>query len=265
MNKVRNFLIGGDVECFIQDKETKEIVSAEPYVRGSKHMPFNFDPSNPFFSTSLDNVLAEWNLIPTLDKDTWLLSFEKCLGYINDNLPPTLCTANIPSAHLQPEYLQSENAKRFGCDPDYNVWERSINPKPRGAKSLRSAGFHVTIGYEEPTISVSEELVKACDLYLSVPSVLMEPDNERKRLYGKAGCFRMPKFGVEYRSLSGYYAANRELQGWVFENTLKAIQFVNDERMDEIESVAPQIIKAINENDKVLAGNIVRHFNLELI
>lgn len=265
MNKIMNLTVGGDIECFTMVKDTAEIVSAEPYIQGTKHNPFNFDKASEFFATSIDNVLAEFTLPPVIDKFSWEENIQKSIDYLNSILPNHLCTTNIPAARLNPLYLQTENARLFGCDPDYNAWERRINPKPRGGDNLRTSGFHIHFGYDNPRISISEMIVKSCDLHLGVPGVLMEPDNERRSLYGKAGCFRTPPHGVEYRTLSGWFASSRELRGWVFEQAMRAVEFVNNDRLEEIEAVGPQIVEAINKSDKVLAGNLVRQFNLELI
>ena len=35
-------LVGADIEMFISDKEQK-IISAEPFIQGSKHRPFMWD------------------------------------------------------------------------------------------------------------------------------------------------------------------------------------------------------------------------------
>src|SRR5438034_11823471 len=121
MDKVRNYIIGGDVEFFLMRKSTKEIISAEGYVKGSKHLPFNFDPSDKYFCTSLDNVLAEITLPPTISKDAWLTNIQKSIDYINSILPEDICTASIPSARLNPAYLNKNNAKLFGCDHDFCV------------------------------------------------------------------------------------------------------------------------------------------------
>ena len=46
---------------------------------------------------------------------------------------------------------------------------------------------------------------------------------ERRNLYGKAGCFRLTPYGVEYRVLSGYFLKTKALEEWVFKNTYLAI------------------------------------------
>ena len=59
-----NPLVGSDVEFFLQDRTTGEVVSAEGLVKGTKEEPFFFDPENSFFATSLDNVAYEGNIPP---------------------------------------------------------------------------------------------------------------------------------------------------------------------------------------------------------
>lgn len=47
----------------------------------------------------------------------------------------------IASRYVDESQLQSDEAKQFGCDPDYNAYTETVNPKPEGANTnLRSAG-----------------------------------------------------------------------------------------------------------------------------
>jgi len=57
------------------------------------------------------------------------------------------------------------------------------------------------------------------DLYLGVPSVLMDKGELRKQLYGKAGAYRMKPYGVEYRTLSNFWIFSDTTIGWVWDNT----------------------------------------------
>jgi hypothetical protein len=265
MNKVRNPLVGSDIEAFLMEEESGRIISAEGIIKGTKHKPFNFDPSSPFWATSLDNVLAEYCIAPASDRECFVNNINKSIGYIKSILPAGVCMAAIPSAILEDEFLQTANAKLFGCESDLNVWLRRHNPKPKAEnENLRSAGAHVHVSYDEPDMETTEQLVKAQDLFLGVPSILLEPDNERRRLYGKAGAFRIKDYGFEYRTLSGFFASTDELKGWVFDNTMRAIDFINNERFDELDAVGDQIQAAINTNDKKLAGDLIRQFDIQL-
>jgi len=65
VEKVSNYMIGSDVEFFLKEKESNEIISAEGIVKGTKTEPYKFDENNPYYATSLDNVMAEGNIPPT--------------------------------------------------------------------------------------------------------------------------------------------------------------------------------------------------------
>ena len=263
-NSVKNILIGADIEVFLKDKQSGEIVSAEGFIKGTKESPFNYDPSNKYFQLSLDNVEAEFGIPPVTDKKRFLEYIKKSLDYINSTVPPHLCTSATPAAILDDRWLQTDQAKLFGCEPDYCVWTKSVNIKPEGVNpNLRSAGGHIHIGYENPEIEVTEELIKSMDLHVGIPSVLQEPDNERKNLYGKAGAFRFKDYGAEYRTVSNYYLASDALMSWVFDSTLDAINRVNN-GFDFSDALGDDIQDAINNNNKKLAKKLVDKFQLQL-
>ena len=265
MNKINNFKVGSDIEFFLQDKETKEIVSAEGLIRGSKHDPFHFDPNNHFFATSLDNVMAEGNIPPAQTPFEFYQSVEVLRKFINSEIPQNLETVSLPSARLDEKYLQTENARLFGCDPSFNCWTHEmVHPQPK-EDNIRSTGFHVHIGYENPSEEANVDLARAMDLYLGVPAVLMEPINERKKVgYGCAGNYRHQKHGMEYRSLSGYFANDQKLTEWCFRAATKAVEFVNAGRVNELDGLAERIQNTINNEDKEAAKQLIENFNLEL-
>lgn len=260
-----NPTIGADVEMFFQHKDG-EIVSAEGFVKGEKHKPFVFDPANKFFSTSLDNVLAEFTIPPSTSIEEWLHNLKKSADYINSIAPPECRAVALPAANLHPRFLQTENAQLFGCDSDFNVWERCINPRPNAEDvTLRSAGGHIHVGWENPSdgFDECEAVVKAMDLFLGVPSVLQEPNNKRKELYGKAGAFRKKDYGVEYRTISNYYMNSDHLMQWAYNNTIDAIDFVNNNDVDFLDDYKEAIVMAINENNAVIAQNLINQFNIK--
>lgn len=264
---VKDWTIGADIECFLMEKDTQRIVSAEPYIPGTKHKPFNFDVSNKYFATSLDNVLAEYCIPPVKDKVNFVGNINRSLDYIRKIIPAALCIASLPSAILDRVFLNTDNAKTFGCEPDFNAWLRQENPRPIADNDqLRSSGMHIHVGHSTgEDFEVAEKMVKAMDLFLGVPATLIEPDNERRKLYGKAGAFRIKEYGFEYRVLSGFFASTDELKSWVFDNTIKAIDFVNEGGSDEIDSVGDIIQQSINTNNKVLASNLINQFQIQMV
>lgn len=105
--------VGADVEMFLQDKQTLEIVSAEGFIQGSKHEPFNFD-KNKYYSTQLDNVLAEVTIPPAKSDDDFANSLLKAIDYVRQVIPPELSPVAIACAQLDEKYLMTEQAQVFG-------------------------------------------------------------------------------------------------------------------------------------------------------
>lgn len=270
--------IGTDFELFVADRESREIISAEGYAKGTKHKPYHFDPDEKWYTTSLDNVLFEGTIPPVGTSTDFIKNIKKTLAFINASLPGTLCTVAEPAAILDDKWLQTKTAKLFGCEPSANVWLRAMNDPPKADNpNLRSAGFHVHVGFKKPDVEALQELgidplmgieeraVKCMDLLLGVPAVLLEPENDRRKLYGKAGeCRFKEEYGFEYRVLSGFFMGKEEYLKWIFDNTMKAIDFVNEDRIEEVEAVGTQIQTAINNSDKVLAANLIRQFEITM-
>lgn len=262
--------IGADVEVFIQNVESQEVISAEGYIQGTKQDPFVFDHENPHFATSLDNVLAEFGIPPANNKEQFYEYLQRSLAFIGNSLPTSLCTAILPSAYLNERWLKTRQSKKFGCEPDYNAYTMHPNERPTCAeKNLRSAGGHIHVGYENAeqfdfTYDVDErrsQIVKALDLYIGVPSVLLEPDNKRKELYGKAGAFRPKNYGLEYRTVSNFYLASKELCYWVYQATNDAATYLNAGNTISME-LSNTVQNIINTNDKPSALMLIRSMDL---
>lgn len=271
--------IGADIEMFLQNKKGK-IVSAEGYVKGTKYNPFVFDPENKYFSTSLDNVMAEFTIPPVDDRKNFIEYIKRGIGYINTINPDLKCIAQ-PAARLDWEYLKTENAQMFGCEPDMNAYTMWTNPRPKAeGKNLRTAGFHVHISYENPypvydLVNPDETYIKndtirciitkAMDLFLSVNMVLIEPENERKVLYGKAGAYRPKPYGLEYRSLSNYAASSPKMMGYVFDQTLRALKWLEREKNQTLinsKGFSEYLENTINQNNKKQAKYLKNKFKI---
>lgn len=248
---ITNHKIGADIEAFLQDRVTGEIVSAEGIVKGTKDNPFNFDEADKYYATSLDNVLAEHCIPPSNTEGEFITSILRCQHYL-DNMDERLCTAWLPSARLDEKYLQTQNAKTFGCEPDFNCYANGMpNPRPESAISnLRTAGFHVHVGYDNPSVEDNINFMKYFDMYVTLPSLLLEPPNERRELYGKAGAFRHKPYGMEARTLSSYFASSPALISWVYKATQEAIYHYNNQT--PLDDMVENLINTVDiENIKV--------------
>jgi len=136
--------------------------------------------------------------------------------------------------------------------------------------------MHIHVGYANPTIETSLAMIRYMDVYLGVPSTLIDPDTRRRELYGKAGCFRLTEYGFEYRVLSGYFLSDIKTLGWVWEQTINAIHTFNrnvifcegDCRTFDPEVFLPaqeDVLSAINCNNKECALKIIKEYKINLL
>lgn len=259
MDQTRNLLVGSDPEAFVMNTKTGEIVSAIGLIPGSKDKPHDISDAGHAIQT--DNVMVEFCVPPATTSLQLYNDIQFCLNYINGMLPEGIETTILASARLDAKYLRSKQAKTFGCDPDFNVYSFSQNEAPSNKTNLRSAGGHIHIGYNNPTSQENMKIVVAMDLFLGLPSILLDKDTERRKMYGKAGCFREKKYGVEYRTLSNFWIASEESVNWAFEQTHKAVEFALNEDWVSAEDQA-QIQLAINNQDLDLACKIAKQYDV---
>jgi len=120
---------------------------------------------------------------------------------------------------------------------------------------------HVAIGYKHhPSYSqeTTEKIVKAFDIFVTLPALFKDNDTRRRELYGKPGSFRFKDFGVECRALSNFWIHNEENRNWVFNQTLKAVNCVLDGEADQlIKDWSEKTKDAITNNNLVLAEEII--------
>lgn len=264
---ISNSSFGADFEVFIFDEENNEVVNAKPFIKGTKDKPFNFDERDKWFSTSLDNVLAEGNIPPVTNEDDFDKNIEYVLNYIQSILPQNHKILSAPAMELKPKYLKTREAKLHGCEKDYSAWTmNTINHPDAKSTNIRTGCCHVHIRYDGMDIKTGIKLIKAMDLFLGVPSILIEPDNERRNIYGAAGAFRYnPSKTLEYRVLSNYFLNSSELRKWVYRNTQAAINFVNSRYEFDDEVLNSKIVSCINNADKDLAIELISEFNIDMV
>lgn len=224
---IDNIQIGSDFELFLYNNTKKEYINAKPFIKGTKKRPFNFDKSNKFWRTCLDNVLAEGNIPPCTSKKQFVDSIIKVMSYINETTPHDVNLHAVPAIYMPPHQLNTRESVEIGCEVDYNAYTLEPNDVPALSDTLRSAALHVHISYTDMNLITSTELIKAMDMFLGLPSLVIEPENERRRLYGNIGSYRINPLTLEYRVLSNFFLKDQKLIGWVYNNTLAAIDFIN--------------------------------------
>lgn len=273
MKKFNNITIGSDPELYVYHSK-KGFVSSIGLIPGVKGKAIPMDGLPKGFGVQIDNVLAEYNIPPVTTREDFIKYIVQGKEWI-DNFLKTKYGEEYgikcqSSAIFPEEELQSDIAKEFGCSIDYNAWTEDENPKPNGeSTNLRTAGTHIHVGYthldsEFPDTFESMALIRVMDIFIGVPSVLLDDDNQRRILYGKAGAFRLTSYGVEYRVPSGKFIENEKLIGWMYDQTMKAIEFLEGHSGDFDELISLKIIDCINNSDVELAKELVEQFNIEL-
>lgn len=252
----RSVTIGADPEVFFNDK--KELVSAIGLIGGSKESPLTVARG---YAILEDNVAAEFNVPAATTEAGFNKTIEQGLAYVEHVAKKhKLVISRQASGIFAPKWLEDKAAQEFGCEPDYNAWSGEVNEKPVSTNGFRTAGGHVHVGGVSNMNIIY--LVRALDLFLGVPSLVLDSDKERRTLYGKAGCFRPKEYGVEYRSLSNFWVFEPVLRKWVWNAVLNAIEFAESNLIELTDPVSDLIQSAINETNMDAFGILVKEFPL---
>lgn len=241
----KNITIGSDPEFFIFNNDVPE--SSIGLINGTKEDPEEVAPG---YGILKDNVLIEGNIPPARTKEEFISNMRQLKEFMNEIISPyeIVCA---DSAKFTPQQLDNYEARRFGCMPYFNAWTLGIN-SPANLVELdwRTSGCHIHCGYtyegEEPIDSdwLAVLITRAFDYFVVYPSRIIYDDPIRSKYYGDYGNFRIKEYGVECRSLGGYFAKDEYL-GWIYDQTIKAIMFCDSpENRDKLNKVSsPDIDK----------------------
>ena len=249
------FTIGADPELFFRNNY--KLVSVIDKLGGSKDMPLPLDVAG--CAIQEDNVAAEYNIPPCKNVQEFIHYNLHVLNDLSERAAKLglMLAPGIASHSFDDEELQHWKAGVFGCDPDYNAWTMEKNPPPYSPDpNLRSAGGHVHIGSDlDPW-----HLGRAADIFLGVPATLRDGDERRRSLYGKAGAVRIKPYGVEYRTLSNFWIWSEKDMHWVYEQTAKVIDFVENNQTipEEMQYLCEQ---AINFGNKDACARVLEFTN----
>jgi hypothetical protein len=255
--------LGCDPEVFLVDA-AGALHSAIGLIGGTKDFPRPL-PLGKGFAVQEDNVAIEFNTPAAATKEDWSSNIEKTVMFLREHIEKTYgYTFSRLSAAVFPETeLLDPRALEFGCDPDFNAWTGEVNPRPNAPdKRLRSCGGHVHVGYKFEDDHQVRKFMQLMDLFLGVPSVLLDKDALRKSLYGKHGAFRYKPYGGEYRTLSNFWIFDESTRLWVWDNTTKAMEALQQDF--DVTPLADAIISSIDDNNAHLALDLVKTYNIPL-
>lgn len=269
--------IGADPELFLtKDGELKSSIGL---IGGSKLEPRALGNRAGFYVQE-DNVAVEFNIPPAKSLQEFCDAIEWGVRTIDEEVKPFgMQVAFLASAIFPDAELATPQAQMFGCTPDFNAWKRGKrNPRPRARNTrLRSCGGHIHVGYPLSANIDKHRAVQMMDLYLGVPSVMMDTDQQRRKLYGKAGCYRVTDYGFEYRVLSNFWLKEPKYTEWAYTQTIRALNRAtklgrprDDGKMDDYDktmkyaNLGDEIVKTINKGDVNRAHVLSVHHDLDV-
>jgi hypothetical protein len=283
---------GCDPEFFL--KLDNKFVGAEKLIpkQGLGSTRF-YNPS----TVIIDGVQAELNPQPSTCRESLTYAMRNCFISLQEHLNNTKTKRSVkvdlnPSIKISEEEFEqlSDKSKKLGCAPSLNVHGTGGSKLTEidDLKTLdRSAGGHIHLGISYFTISSKEEglspytklynkdnelkegieerlkaLVTLLDIFVGNTCVLIDRDPgniKRRELYGRAGEYRLPKHGLEYRVLSNFWLHSFPLVSLVMGLARNCVEIINhpswEDNMKKIlkKIDLKDIEDAINNNDYDLA------------
>jgi len=261
------FTVGTDTEFFLE--KDGRLVSAIKLIKAGKREPMLLKSGG---NVTHDNVAMEFATPVAQDEDSFVGAIRTTMMESLAVLPEGIQINPRSSAEFPETELDSEEARLFGCDPDYDAWALMVNDPPTEAatKPFRTVGGHLHVGYVEgsgndflkdPMGKV--EAVKAFDIVLGITMTILDHNEDavnRRKLYGKAGCHRPTDYGVEYRSLSNFWTFSPKLVRLVYTLASEAMSMMKDGTYAKLAGILPpeEVQRIINEGDAKAAIEIWR-------
>lgn len=256
------YTIGADPELFLFNTKTGKVVSAIDKIPGYKFCPYT-EGLPEGFGLQTDNILAEFNIPPVSYEEAFIHNIEFMKDFIRNKAKEIdanydiLCQA---SAQVPPKELRHPQALEAGCDPDYCIYQEGPNPPGKLNKTkLRSAGCHLHVGYTNNNIETSLKMLRYVDAVVGLPSILFDTDVERRKLYGKAGCFRLTDYGFEYRTLSSYWIADADKLSFIWNQLMYALYLYENDASLPSKQIVQEVI---NNNNVEGAKKLIKNYNL---
>lgn len=275
---VTEVTFGADPEMFAKNKKGTP-VSLIGLIGGSKMAPRKI----PCGALQEDNVSGEMNIDPVSTKR----EFIRNMSVVRDTLRTEIRSHDLvpviePHVFFPADQLQHENARAFGCTPDYDVWTGKVNPTPvPPANGMRTGAGHVHFGYrlrdgmgivelERARAELLRKTVILADVFIGLPSVVLDPNKERREVYGKAGAYRHNYnnllYRIEYRTPSNFWIKNQKLMGWMFDAMTRIVN--SDLSLEQLEErlgdEVVNIVNAINTSDTATALRLIEKFGVPM-
>ena len=257
--------LGADIEEFVVHND--KIIPVCGLIGGTKDTPIE----TPNGAVQEDNVTVEYNPRPASSEDEFVHNVLAARQDARDILSKLGLTTIAQSSHIfKPADLVAcgSAAMTFGCVPDYSVHGDTgqYSPPPDPFTGLRTAGGHIHFG-SGINEELSHNIIKWADVLLGVPSVILDPDKQRRDMYGKAGAHRLKHKdvdtydGVEYRTLGNWWVSDEKLIRWVWRCSQRA--YTNAVNKVVVPEFYTSLINEVNPCLSYQTAYVERH-NLEM-
>jgi len=277
MTRITLQKVGADVEGFLVNSKMQPIPCIG-LINGTKEKPTPVFLNDDYgFAIQEDNVMPEYNIPAANTPEIFARNIALMRGWLANHFAGKYRLEYVSNASMFfiDKQLTHPQALKFGCEPDYCAWTQSVNEMPIGVDPLlRTSGGHLHVSYlldgeaklenHPEYLPIMEKLVQVMDLNLGIPSLFMDRDKIRRKLYGKAGAFRPKPYGHEYRVLSPFWTVTQDHSKWAFEQIKTTIKQVND-GFNISPVVGRAIQKAINTSNLKIAENLIRNFKINIV
>lgn len=240
MFKAKELTIGADPEFFV--RRNGHYISAHDFGCGTKKQPMK--TLHGFIQ--VDGVALECNVPPAKTKPEFVKNVFNVMSdlqaYVTDRMNQEKIVA-APAVWFGRDKITAlpEEARKLGCEPDWNAYTGTTNAPPNEYSEWRTASGHIHLGWTDVVhprglahMLRCKGLARQLDYYVGLYSLLWDKDHTRRSLYGKAGAFRPKSYGIEYRVLSNKWLSSGDLAGVVFDQAKKAYdRFQEGENLDE--------------------------------
>ena len=269
--------IGTDPELFLKDTRTGMVMPAVGLIGGTKGEPIPVPDLGKGFGLQEDNVMVEFNIPPAATSRHFARRVSNMLSHItqlvhtsqeNMTLDVGACARLFSS-----EQLNTAQAMVFGCSVDYNAHEAgqawpTVRPEMLEDEdgAWRFAGGHVHLGY---TSAVPQFVAASfADVFLGLPSVGLDQQGLRRKLYGQAGRYRPTEWGIEYRTLSNFWIWDTYLCEQVGARAIALCSTLEfpEEAVQKWYAEIPwiDVRRAINDEDEQLAADLITYCTHDL-
>lgn len=251
--------LGADPECFFVDKANHP-VSAEGLLGGTKENPKPFG-NIPGFAIQEDGVAAEFNIPPAQTAVQFSQNISISMTYLRHIAKEKKLRIKIvPELSFDDAAVNTPQTRRVGCVADFNAWSAEMKSVPHRLERIRTGGGHIHIGFlwqdefykGQITLDTILLFARMCDLFLTIPSLLVTRPSNRRKFYGAAGSIRPKAYGFEYRSLDNFWLRSVRYQRQVFNNTQRIVELLHSDKFgfDEfLTNFSYDIQKTIMEHD----------------